>query len=105
MDPSPVPWIGGAIGGGVRGGSHGRDCAGVVVGAAVTRIVTTAYHPKRPAKKRKAVAIAGPANDLDPAYVVQLREGGIMTDYKQAGDLVPDDVYIRRRGTRAQIFG
>ena len=27
-----------------------------------------------------------------------------MTDYKQAGDLVPDDVYIRRRGTRAQIF-
>ena len=27
-----------------------------------------------------------------------------MTDYKQAGDLVPDDLYIRRRGTRAQIF-
>ena len=32
-----------------------------------------------------------------------------MTDYKQAGDLVPDDLYIRRRrlyyrGTRDQIF-
>jgi hypothetical protein len=31
-----------------------------------------------------------------------------MTDYKQAGDLVPDDLYIQRRlysrGTRDQIF-
>ena len=32
-----------------------------------------------------------------------------MADYKQAGDLVPDDVYIRRhrpyyRGTREQIY-
>ena len=32
-----------------------------------------------------------------------------MTDYKQAGDLVPDDLYIRRRrldyrGTRDQIY-
>ena len=70
----------------------------------MTRIVTTTYRYKPPPKKRKAVAIAGPANDLDPAYVVQFREAGIMTDYKQAGDLVPDDVYIRRRGTRAQIF-
>jgi hypothetical protein len=36
---------------------------------------------------------------------VQLREGGIMTDYKQAGDLVPDDLYVQRyRGTRDQIY-
>jgi hypothetical protein len=27
-----------------------------------------------------------------------------MRDYKQAGDLVPDDLYIRRRGTRDQIY-
>ena len=30
-------------------------------GGRVTRIVTTAYRYKRPGKKRKAVAIAGPA--------------------------------------------
>jgi len=47
-----------------------------VVGAAVTRIVTTTYRYKPPPRKREGVAIAGPANDLDPAYVVQLREGG-----------------------------
>jgi len=75
----------------------------------MTRIVTTTYRYKPPPKKRKAVAIAGPANDLDPAYVVQFREAGIMTDYKQAGDLVPDDLYIRPRrlyyqGKRDQIF-
>jgi hypothetical protein len=72
--------------------------------APMTRIVTTAHRYKRPPKKRKAVAIAGPANDLDPAYVEQLREAGIMTDYKQAGDLVPDDLYIRRWGTRDQTY-
>ena len=27
-----------------------------------------------------------------------------MTDYKQAGDLVPDDLYIRRWGTRDQTY-
>ena len=75
----------------------------------MTCIVITAYRPKRPVRKQNAVAIAGPANDLDPAYVVQLREGGIMTDYKQAGDLVPDDLYILprqlcHRGKRDQIF-
>ena len=31
------------------------------MGAVVTRVVTTAYRYKRPAKKRKAVAIVGPA--------------------------------------------
>ena len=67
----------------------------------MTRIVTTAYRYKRPVRKRKVVAIAGPANDLGPAYVVQFREAGIMTDYKQAGELVPDDLYVQRyRGTR-----
>ena len=75
----------------------------------MTRIVTTEHRYKRSPRKRKAIAIAGPANDLDPAYVVQLREAGIMTDYKQAGDLVPDDLYIRRRrlyyrGPREQIY-
>ena len=35
----------------------------------MTRIVTTVHRYKRPAKKRKAVALEGPANDLDPAYV------------------------------------
>jgi hypothetical protein len=67
----------------------------------MTRIVTTTYRYKPPLKNSSAVTIAGPSNDLDPAYVVQLREGGIMTDYKQAGDLVPDDLYVQRyRGTR-----
>jgi hypothetical protein len=42
----------------------------------MTRIVTTEHRYKRSPRKRKAIAIAGPANDLDPAYVVQLREGG-----------------------------
>jgi hypothetical protein len=42
----------------------------------VTRFVTTAYRYKPPPRKREAVAIAGSANDLNPAYVVQLREGG-----------------------------
>ena len=41
-----------------RGGSPGRGWAGVV-GAAVTRIVTT-VHRYKPPRKRKAVAITGP---------------------------------------------
>ena len=42
----------------------------------MTRIVTTTYRYKPPLKNSSAVTIAGPSNDLDPAYVVQLREGG-----------------------------
>ena len=57
-----------------------------------TRIVTTAYRYKRPPRKRKAVAIAGPANDLDPAYVVQLREGGHNDGLQTSRHLVPDDL-------------
>ena len=37
-------------------------------------IVTTAHRYKPPPRKREAVAIAVPANDLDQAYVVQ--QGG-----------------------------
>ena len=44
-----------------RQADHDRGKAGGLAAASVTRIVTTAYRPKRPPRKRKAAAITGPA--------------------------------------------
>ena len=81
----------------------------------MTRIVTTTYRYKRPPKKRKAVAgptTTGRTHPIQPQPSLRrATQGGraIMAEYKQAGDLVPDDLYIRRRrlyyrGPREQIY-
>jgi hypothetical protein len=60
----------------------------------VTRIVTTAHRYKRP-RKRKAVAIAGPA-DRKPAIVTARRPGARRVDVP---DLTPEE--YQRRGEAA----